>query len=77
MKKPEVIEAMKEIQNNLIDKEARQKFWISVINDIDEDMKHRLRASELRGKPQADFIEKTQIEHVNTLTDFLLGGFYE
>ena len=35
------------------------------MNDEVEDMKNRLRASELLGKSQADFIEK--VEHSGTL----------
>lgn len=39
----------------------RQAFWSRVLNDDNEDMRNRLKASELLGKSQADFIER--IEH--------------
>lgn len=43
-------------------REERQAFWTKVANDPEEDMKNRLRASELLGKSQADFIEKRKVE---------------
>ena len=38
-------------------REQRQEFWTKVMNDPDEDMKNRLRAAELLGKSEADFLE--------------------
>lgn len=39
----------------------RQKFWTTVMRDCGQEMKDRLRASELLGKAQADFVER--LEH--------------
>lgn len=38
----------------------RQAFWTEVMNDKDQEMKNRLKASELLGKSEADFTEKIQ-----------------
>lgn len=40
--------------------EERQQFWSSVMQDRDQEMKDRLRASELLGKRQGDFIERSE-----------------
>jgi phage terminase small subunit len=39
----------------------RQQFWTSVMNDHTVEMKDRLRASELLGKCQADFVKQTEL----------------
>lgn len=40
---------------------ARQRFWSAVMLNADIDMKDRLRASELLGKSQIDFVERKVI----------------
>ena len=40
----------------------RQEFWTKVMNDPDEDMKNRLRAAELLGKSEADFLDRIKDE---------------
>ncbi|MCA9401782.1 MAG: terminase small subunit [Candidatus Omnitrophica bacterium] len=63
LKKPEII---KEIQNRnmresmpkIANRQQRQEFWSSVMNDVEVDLSVRLRASELLGKSEADFTEK-------------------
>ena len=40
-------------------REERQSFWSSVLRDQNIDMKDRLKASDLLGKSQADFITRT------------------
>lgn len=47
--------------STIADKKARQAFWSKVMADEAEDMKNRLKASELLGKSEKDFIEK--VEH--------------
>jgi len=39
-------------------RQQRQEFWTTVMNNGDEDMRNRLKASELLGKSEADFTEK-------------------
>jgi phage terminase small subunit len=48
-------------KNAIATREERQAFWSKVMNDQVEDMSSRLRASELLGKSQADFIERKEI----------------
>lgn len=40
----------------------RQEFWTEVMTDAKNDMKHRLKASELLGKSQADFVDRVKFE---------------
>lgn len=42
-------------------REERQSFWSSTLRDQEEDMKHRLKASDLLGRSQADFIERHEV----------------
>lgn len=39
----------------------RQEFWTGVMNDPEAAMRDRLKASELLGKCQADFIERLKV----------------
>lgn len=43
-------------------REDRQTFWLDIMNDKSVDLKERLRASELLGKSQADFMERKQVQ---------------
>ena len=43
-------------------RQQRQEFWTKVMNDEKEPMANRLRASELLGKSEADFLER--YEHI-------------
>jgi hypothetical protein len=56
-------------------REERQRFWTAVLRGTGEfartTMKDRLRASELLGKSQADFLERHQLEAGKTLVDVL------
>ena len=77
LKKPEVQQAMKTQLDGLIaDKNERLRFWTGVMRDKNEDMKHRLKASELLGKAQADFTESVKIEQF-TLADLMLKEYNE
>lgn len=42
-------------------REERQSFWSTVLRDPCVDMKDRLKASDLLGKSQADFILRTEV----------------
>ena len=41
----------------IADRQERQQFWTSVMRDVRKNMKHRLKASELLGRSEADFTE--------------------
>lgn len=51
-------------------REDRQKFWTTVMNDKSEFMKYRLRASEILGRSQCDFIDRKEIKFL-TWTDLV------
>ena len=66
--KPHIIKAIKDRQNKTISKnghiasrEERQAFWTRVLNDENEAMNNRLKAAELLGKSEADFINRTEV----------------
>ena len=46
-------------------REERQMFWTNIINDENVEFQHRLKASELLGKSQADFIDRKEITGAN------------
>ena len=48
----------KRVNSLILSREERQIFWSNVVRDPDEDMKNRLKASELLGRSEADFMEK-------------------
>ena len=58
----------KEIKSLVATRQDRQKFWSDVMmanNDDEIDMKSRLRASELLGKSEGDFLERR--EHTGSI----------
>ena len=57
--------AMTEKNNSLIaTRKALQEFWTATMLDDTQDMKHRLKASELLARSQADFTEHHDITAV-------------
>ena len=61
--KPDIADAIREREQERTDsmiatREERQSFWTSVLRDPDESMRDRLKASELLGRSEADFLEK-------------------
>lgn len=59
----QAIEKREEKRNkkDILSREERQKFWSDVTQDGDVQMRDRLRASELLGKSNADFIERVDV----------------
>ncbi len=47
----------------------RQEFWTKVMLDPRQDMRERLRASELLGRSEADFTEKVQMDSTRDLAE--------
>lgn len=43
-------------------REERLKFYTQVMRNIEEDTKHRLKAAELLGKAEGDFLERVEAE---------------
>jgi phage terminase small subunit len=70
LKKPKIAAAIQErvdADPMIATREDRQRFWTDTMKDTGEDMKHRLKASELLGKSQADFIDRHEVT-AKTLT---------
>ena len=56
-------ERAEERRNTLIaSREQRQAFWTATMNDPEERMSDRIRASELLGKSEGDFLERMQAQ---------------
>jgi len=51
-----------QVQHNALiaDRQARQAMWTKVMYDENQSMKDRLKASELLGKSQADFVQRIE-----------------
>ena len=52
----------KRTRKDIATREERQKFWTGMMNDEEATETARLRASELLGKSEADFVEKREID---------------
>lgn len=50
-------------KKRIASREDRQNFWSQTMDDPELDLKDRLRASELLGKSNADFIERRESKH--------------
>ncbi|NCB17669.1 MAG: terminase small subunit [Synergistales bacterium] len=82
LKKPEIQEAiqtrMGERLNPLVaNREERQSFWSSVMRDRESDPKDRLRASELLGKSEGDFLDRIEnrtLEAPSIVVNFIPDG---
>ena len=66
LKKPKIIAELKAREvvrcTPLIASRAeRQQFWSSVMRDADQQMRDRLKAAELLGKSEADFVERQEV----------------
>ena len=61
--KPDIADAIREREQERTDsmiasREERQTFWTSVLRDPETELRDRLRASELLGKSEGDFLER-------------------
>ena len=75
LRKLDVVEYLEELTNvtssSLIATAIqRQEFWTSIMRDDEIGIGDRLRASEILGKAQGDFIQKVEVtSELTTLTD--------
>lgn len=63
LRKPLIAEAIKaretqRTRGHIATREERQAFWTKVLGDEKQNMLSRLKASELLGKSEADFVER-------------------
>lgn len=66
LKKPVIISAIQtrekeRMGNTIADRKERQEFWTSIMRDQDAETKDRTRASELLGKSEGDFLDRTEV----------------
>jgi hypothetical protein len=67
LKNPLIIEAIQEhesvrTEKRIATREQRQVFWTTIMLDDGKHMKDRLRASELLGKSNGDFMDRVSID---------------
>jgi phage terminase small subunit len=79
LKKPEISLLVAQGQQAHIDRAIatraeRQKFWTKIMQDAGEDLRDRLKASELLGKSEADFTEKVELSGRLTLEELVAGS---
>ncbi len=55
-------------------REDRQRFWTGVMRDVGAEMRDRLKASELLGKAEADFIDRVEHDVSESLGDLVLAS---
>jgi len=71
--KPNMLEAIRNRQDTevrpktIATRQERQKFWTAMMNDESQNTSDRLRASELLGRSEADFIDVVKSEHTMRL----------
>lgn len=68
LRKPQIVAAIKARQDKTVkpmiaNREARQKFWTETMLSQDVKMPERLKASELLGKSEGDFLERVEAKH--------------
>jgi len=87
MHKPEIIQAIRERDDKIQDKidrsgkqfiiatrKERQEFWSDTMKDEKYDIQQRLKASELLGKSEADFVDRLVIDKPLLIIKDLTGG---
>lgn len=52
----------KRLAPTIATRKERQEFWTSVLRNEDEAMKDRLKAAELLGKSEGDFLERVEMD---------------
>ena len=67
LKKPEIQEAIQERERErlsvvIASREERQTFWSDTMRNPEEKMSDRIRASELLGKSEGDFLDRVQAQ---------------
>lgn len=66
MTKPNIIAAIQarnagEQKKRIATREDRQAFWTGIMQDEEKELRDRLKASELLGKSEADFIDRREV----------------
>ena len=82
LRNPKIVEAIKARSDQTImpmvaDRAQRQVFWTQIMSDDCEDLNTRLKASELLGKSEGDFITKIEHDLSKTTLEMLVTGSAE
>ena len=81
LRNPKIKEAIESRRNSLLssaiaNRQQRQEFWTNLMNDEGQDPRVRLKASELLGKSEADFVGKNDAQEDGaTLEDLLAASW--
>ena len=67
LKKPQIEAAIKsreqnEVRKRIASRQERQEFWTAVLRDEEQKIPDRLRAAELLGKSEGDFLERVDMD---------------
>jgi phage terminase small subunit len=73
LRKPNIIKEIEQrlnqnLTSKIADRAERQQFWTQILTDESHDISARLRASELLGKSEGDFLDRIQVEQSLDLT---------
>lgn len=60
----------KRLAPTIASRQERQEFWTSVLRNEDEAMKDRLKAAELLGKSEGDFLERVEMDQTVSVNVF-------
>ena len=61
----------KELRHFIANREERQRLWTEIMNDPEMKTSDKLRASELLGRSEGDFIERREVEVSGRIDVFL------
>ena len=70
----EALTVISESDSLVATREERQRFWTHVMNSSEYDIRDRLRASEILGKSQGDFIDRVEAETAHTVIVEYIDG---
>lgn len=79
LRKPKIKDAIRQREKtekrpHIMNRQERQAFWTKVAQDSNEDMRNRIRASELLGKSEADFTANHNVKGEITIEDLVHGA---
>lgn len=67
------LEKAEKLKAEMIERKARRiEFWMDTMDDIEQKMTDRLRASELSAKADGDFVERKEVTIASTYREILM-----
>jgi phage terminase small subunit len=84
LRNPRIVEAIREREASrrphspvalvIATRQERQAFWTKVMNDGEAELSARLKASELLGKSEGDFLERLEVGTTQTLEQLVTAA---